>query len=120
MKDYIILLYLAIAGCIIFSLLYVFSGFSYEIVEGKLSIKWTVLKYIPFGSKRVPISSIQDVRRFEFKKDILRGAYIGGNLFIKDGVLLILKEGVFKRVYITPDNPDDFIVNMKHRMATRG
>jgi hypothetical protein len=98
---------------VIFSGLYIFSTFKYEIFGNDLIIKWRLLKYIPFNSRKIDNDNIQAIKKFIFKKDMLHPTDIWGNLFIKKGFIVILKKGFIKRVYITPDNPDLFIGKIK-------
>ena len=53
------------------------------------------------------------------QKDIFAGGDIWGNLFIKKGVIIKLKKGVVKIIYITPDYPNKFIEQVKN-VGTRG
>ena len=103
-------------GLIIFSILYVFASFSYEILENKIYIKWSILKYIPFNSLNIDIDQIVAIRTFDFKNDILAGGRIWGNLLTKKGVIIQLNKGFFKNVYITPDNPKQFMEVARNRM----
>lgn len=107
MNSYLLLV--IATGVVLFSILYLFSSFSYQISEDSIVIQWKLLKYVPFNSRKIDIGNVREVRRFEFKKDILFGANLWGNLFTKEGVIVILKQGFFKRVYLTPEEPDKFI-----------
>jgi hypothetical protein len=98
---------------VIFSGLYIFSTFKYEMSGKDLIIEWRLLKYIPFNSRKIDVDNIQTIRKFIFKKDTLYPTDIWGNLFIKKGFIVILKKGFIKRVYITPDNPDLFVGKIK-------
>ena len=95
----------ALIGLIVFSTLYIFSTFNYEMSGNNLIIKWRLLKYIPFNSRRIDTNNIQSVKTFKFKEDILSPTDIWGNLFVKKGLIVILKEGFIRRIYITPDSP---------------
>lgn len=110
MNSYVLLV--IVAGVILFSILYLFSSFSYQISEDSIVIQWKLLKYVPFNSRKIDINNVREVRRFGFKKDILFGANIWGNLFTKEGVIIILNEGFFRRVYLTPEEPDKFIAKV--------
>jgi hypothetical protein len=98
---------------VVFSVLYVFSTFKYEMCEDNLIIKWKLLKYIPFNSRKINIDNIQTINKFIFKKDTFCPTDIWGNLFIKKGFIVILKKGFLKRVYITRDNPALFVDRIK-------
>src|SRR3972149_4389612 len=89
---------------VVFSVLYVFCTFKYEMSENNLIIKWKLLKYIPFNSRKIDIDNIQTIRKFIFDRDMLHPTDIWGNLFIKKGFIVNLKKGFIKRIYITPDN----------------
>jgi len=91
---------------VLFSVLYVFSTFKYEVFGKDLTIRWKLLKYIPFNSRKIHVDNIQTINKFIFKKDTLYPTDIWGNLFIKKGFIVILEKGFIKRIYITPDNPD--------------
>ena len=78
-------------------------------VGNSLTVTWKLLKYIPFNSRKINIDNIQTIKKFKFKEDMLYPTDIWGNLFIKKGFIVILKEGFIKRVYMTPDNPAVFV-----------
>ncbi len=46
------------------------------------------------------------------------GAHVWGNLFIKEGVIIVLKKGFIRNVYITPDEPYVFIEQLEHRLRS--
>lgn len=100
---------------VVFSALYVFSTFNYEISGNNLIIKWKLLKYIPFNSRKINIDNMQTIKIFIFKEDALYPTDIWGKLFIKKGFIVIMKEGFIKRVYITPDNPAVFVDKINKR-----
>ncbi len=113
----LILLVGIIIGLTIFSIFNTFSNFTYEVKDGYIRIRWRALKYIPFRSIDVSISDIQEARPFVFEKDILAGARVWGKLFIKPGVVLVLKRRSIRywfanRIYITPDNPNELITEI--------
>lgn len=114
MNSYLLLV--IATGVVLFSILYLFSSFSYQISQDSIVIQWKLLKYVPFNSRTIDISNVRQIRRFELKKDILFGANIWGNLFTKEGVIIILKEGFFKRVYLTPEEADKFIAEVEGRI----
>ena len=93
---------------------YIFARFSYHISQDYLRLRQRVLIFIPFSSFKIKTKKIKEVRRFNFKKDILRGGVIYGNVFRKKGVMIILKSWSIrgKRIFITPENPDKFIEEM--------
>jgi hypothetical protein len=102
------------AGTVIFLLLYVFSTFTCRISENSVVMQWHVLKCVPFASRKIGIEDIQEAREFEFRRDMLRGAVIFGNLFVKKGVIITLKPRSWRlqfteRIFVTPENPDTFI-----------
>lgn len=109
-----------LVGFAIFSIFYVFSSFFYEISENKIKIRWKVFKCIPFNSIAININRIQAIRLFNFERDIISGWAVWGNLFIRRGVILELKKGIFKKYYITPKYPEKFIKDVKSRMAASG
>ncbi len=103
-------------GLVIFFTFFVFARFSYEISHDYLRMRQRILIYIPFSFFRIKTKNIQEVRRFDFKKDVLslRGFFIFGNLFRKKGVMIILRRWSFRgrRIFISPENPDRFIKEM--------
>lgn len=110
-------------GCciflIIYSIIYIFSTFSYQISDDFIYIKWKILRYIPFNSHKIGLNQIETIRTFIFKKDILAGGDIWGNPFIKKGVIIKLEKGLIKNIYITPDNPKKFIEQVKNAKRRR-
>ncbi len=92
-------------------IVFIFSSFSYDIIQTSIKMKWKILKYVLIGSRTVQIENIQEVRSFIFKKDVFPGGYIFGNVLSKKCVVLVLRKRVFlmKKIFITPINPDDFI-----------
>ena len=114
MKLYVFI-FLAIC-LILFSILYVFSTFTYHISNTALSIQWRLFRYIPFNSREINIEEVLEVRRFDLSKDLLVGTQIWGNLLIRKGVVLVLKRGFFRHAYVTPKDPDNFIQEMKARI----
>lgn len=100
------------AGIILFAILYVYSTFSYDFNNGYIDIKWRLIKVIPFNRKTIRIENISDIT---FNKNIT-GVAIWGNLIRKKGVIIKLNKGIIKNIYITPDNPDDFIKQVKSKI----
>ena len=106
---------------LIFSILFIFPTVTYEILEDSIKMKWKVFKFILIGSRTIKITNIQEIRKFIFKKDILPGGYIWGNLLIKKGVIIVLNKRLirfsfFKRIFITPKNPDEFIKEINNKL----
>jgi len=98
--------------------LYVCSSFSYVISNNTLKMDWRILKYVRFASREINIDNIQEVRRFRLKQDLFGGGYVFGNLFIKAGVIIILKRRLLfcSKVYITPKEPDIFIEQIINKL----
>jgi hypothetical protein len=107
-----------IIGLFLFLILYVFPTYSYVISGDSIYVKHKILKYVPFRSKKIIIKKIDTVRDFDFKKDIFSGGDIWGNLFIKRGVIIKCKKGFFKNIYVTPENPHQFIEQVREKMTT--
>lgn len=99
---------------IIFLTVFVFARFSYEISQDYLRMRQQIFIYIPFSFCKIKTKNIREVRRCDFKKDLLKGGYIFGNLFRKKGVMIILRRWSFrgKRIFISPENPERFIEQM--------
>jgi hypothetical protein len=109
----------------IFLILYIFSNFSYKFSAKSVVMKWRILKFVPIGSREIDLEDIREARRFEFRKDILGGGFIFGNLFTKRGVLLVLRKRFLsflytKRIFVTPENPEEFINKIKERQQKTG
>ncbi|MBE0449141.1 MAG: hypothetical protein IBX64_13795 [Actinobacteria bacterium] len=123
MSDGLILATLFFLGLAIVMIFYIFGSFTYEIREHSVCMKWELLKYIPFKSVKIDIDDILEARRYSFEKDIAGADYFG-NLLIKPGVILVLKRrrltfSFIKRIYITPDNPDEFIARVNQKIQER-
>jgi hypothetical protein len=95
---------------------YVFGKYPYQIDGNALVVRRRAFGFVPFGRRRISFEMIQDVRRFRWRDDWFRGADIYGSLFIRPGSIIILKSGMWKRVYITPQDPDAFIDSVLFRM----
>jgi hypothetical protein len=107
-------------GFFLFLTLYIFGTFSYIMLDDSIIIKWKILKHIPFSSYEIDVSKIQSIRAFKFKNDIIAGCRILGNLFVKKGVIIQLKRGFAKNIYITPENPSTFIHLVTCKMKNLG
>ena len=103
----------------IFSLIYIFSSFCYDILANRISMRWRILKYIPFNAYEMNFDNIDEIRFFEFRKDMPHGALIWGNLFVRKGVIIQLKKGFFKRMYITPEEPKLFMEKVKDKLVNK-
>lgn len=104
-----------IISLFLFLVIYVFPTYSYTISENTIYVKHKIFKYVPFRSRKINLYKIETIGAFDFKKDIFSGGDIWGNLFIKKGVVIKLKKGFVKIIYITPDNPSKFIEQVKKR-----
>ena len=93
-----------------FMILYVVSTFSYSVSDNCIVMRWYILKYLPFGYRKIPLSTINEVKSFEFS-DFVRGGYIFGNIFTKKGVTIVLTKKFYftNRIFITPSKSDMFI-----------
>ncbi len=109
-----ILLKFILSACIIFVILYVFSNFSYSLNNEVIKVNWRIFYFIPFISSTVKIEQIEDIKHFEFKKDILKPTQVFGNLFIKKGVIVTIKGKLFSyNIYLTPQDPERFIADVR-------
>jgi hypothetical protein len=109
MNTHLVTFLFFLIGFAFFAALYVFASFSYELVDGCLVLRRKILAIIPFGCRRIPVSMIIEIRKFGAKRDWLRGAEIYGKLFLRPGVLIMLRKGFCRRIYVTPSEPDNFI-----------
>jgi hypothetical protein len=98
---------------LLFLIYYVFGKFAYKVQNRHIIVQRTILGILPFGTRSIPFSEIKDIRRYGRKGDWVRGADVYGNLFWKPAVLIILKNGFFRRVFITPSSTDEFIKNAR-------
>ncbi len=108
-----------IGGAVLFLILYVFSSFSYELQTDSLVVRWRLPGGIPFNTKTIRIADIADIHRFRFPADIGGGVEIWGNVAIKKGVLIRTSTGLFRRLYITPDDSDAFIERVRELSVRR-
>ncbi len=118
MSDFQGALIVITMSLVVFLTVYVFASFSYQISQDRLKMKRRILVYIPVNCCKIKIKNIQEVRRFDLRKDLPRGGYIFGNLFRKKGVIIILKRwSLFgKRMFISPENPEKFIEQINNIM----
>lgn len=105
----------SIVGVLIFSILYIFSDFSYELSTEAIIVRWVVLGGIPFGKRQIAFKNIKGARRYSGWRDVFGAYYIAGNLFVKPAVVVFLKHGLIKRVFLTPPAPNDFIKTLESR-----
>jgi hypothetical protein len=73
-------------------------------------MRWYILKYLPFGYLKIPLSNIKEIKPFKLKY-LIRGGYVFGNIFTKRGVTLVLTKKIYftNNIFITPSEPDIFI-----------
>jgi len=94
---------------------YVTANFSYAVRDGDLQMKWRILKWIPISRWRIRFDRIKEVRRFDGRKDLV-GGEIFGNIFSKRVVTLVVDRRFgFKRIFITPNEPELFIEQIRDR-----
>ena len=79
-------------------------------------MQWRILRLVRFAKREIKIRDIQEVRRFELK-DILSGGQIFGNFFIKEGVIVVLRKGIFRKIFITPENADEFVQQLSKKVS---
>lgn len=111
------LVFLALAATV-FSLVYTFAEFSYLIADSTLIMRWHLLGKIPWRSRRIALSGIESVRRFDRRHDLLRGGDIFGRLPSKKGVILSLSRPKLlgRHIWITPPDPDRFIAELTRHL----
>jgi hypothetical protein len=108
----------AIAG-ILFLLLWaayasylVFPRYAYTVAQDAVQIRRWILGVIPFGSHTILLRNVRDVVRFRPPWWPLSLLLVCGRRYSGDGVLLVLRRrhwGVFRVVYLAPDNPGRFM-----------
>jgi hypothetical protein len=96
---------------------FVFGRFSYEIRDSIFVVERRLFFFIPFGKRRIPIENIQEIRPLKGFWDVLRGAEVYGNLFLRRGVLVVLKRGFFKRLFITPPNVAELTNSLEQELV---
>ena len=107
--NYIAPVSVLVVGLALSAAYYLFGSFTYEFNEGGLVMRRKILGGIPFGSRALQFSDVKEVRRFGGAADWWRGADVYGRLFLQPGVLVIMRKGAVRRIYITPSQPDEFI-----------
>ena len=98
------------------AMMFVSTSFSYVIDSHDIIMYRRILKWVPFGSRRIPIGAIKEVRRLRLLPDILLGLRLYGNLLVKRGVVVVLKKGFVRRLYLTPANCDAFVKELETRI----
>ena len=99
-------------GCLLlFSILYVFASFTYTVSDGQLILRWKILKYVPFNSYRIDFDDIEEARMYRFPEDFISLDDIWGTLIRNrnNRVILLTKRRLTKKIYVTPENPNEFI-----------
>ncbi len=85
-----------------------------------MKIQRRILVYIPVNFCKIKIENIREIRRFDPRKDLLKGLNIFGNLFRKKGVIIILKRWSWlvgwNRIFVSPEDPEKFIEQMNNIM----
>lgn len=92
-------------GVALILVLYVFGAYSYSIAEGELVIRWRVLG-MPFGSRRIPVGQIEELRRFDWKSDLFPGFEIWGRLLRGHAWVIVRRTGLLRKIYVTPPDPE--------------
>lgn len=117
-KDLFIATTLAGVAIILILVLYACATFSYSLSQLSLVLRWHILGRVPFGSRTIEFDDIQEARTFRPAPD-LRGGYIFGNIPGKRIITLVLRRRIFlmKRVFITPDDPESFLAELRRRIA---
>jgi hypothetical protein len=94
---------------------YVTANFSYAVRDGDIQMKWRILKWIPINRWRIRLDRVKEVRRFDARQDLV-GGEIFGNILSKRVVTLVVDRRFgFKRIFITPNEPELFIEQIRNR-----
>jgi len=99
----------------------VFPDHQYEITPTSLRMEYRVLKRVRLSKREIRFEDIKDVRRLGFL--IPPGVWAYGNVFKpRSGVLLILRRRLlfWRRVFITPADPDAFVSELRRRLGLAG
>jgi hypothetical protein len=120
-KDLVIVATLVVAGITLILAFYVRATFAYSISERSLTLRWRILGKVPFASRRIELTDIQEARTFRRESDLL-GGFIFGNIPRKRVVTVLLRRRflrffLMKRVFITPDEPESFLTELHQRIA---
>ena len=97
---------------LLFLILHVFSQYSYEFSSEALQIQCKIFGGITFYTTEIPFQNIEGVRLSAEWQDVV-GAKVRGNLSVQPAALIFLKKAFFKRVFVTPKEPDTFVEKLK-------
>jgi len=109
MRSAIIPVFLLFAGMLLLYTLYLGSRFTYNCEADHLYIRWRLPGGLPFGSRRIPYSRIEEVRPFSWRLDATGLGELWGNLPSRKGHVLVLSPGLLRRgpyrkLWITPSD----------------
>ena len=92
---------------------YLFGSFTYDFSQDAVVVKRKIFFGIPYGQRTIRFVEIIEVRRFGNSRDWLLGAQVFGRLFFRPGVIVVTKRGLIRRIYLTPQQPDEFIQGLR-------
>src|SRR5229473_3191387 len=116
--DLFIAATLVAVAILLIVVLYVCATFSYSLSQRSLVLRWHIRGCVPFGPRTIEFDNIQEARTFRPAPDLL-GGYIFGNVLRRRIVTLVLQKRIFlmKRAFITPDDPESFLAELRERIA---
>jgi len=94
---------------------WVFPSYSYAVMDGVLVARRKIFRWIPFGTRRLSIESIQKAEPSGLGR-VPVGALLWGSPFALQGVLLTLsirRLVVWRKIYVTPPDPGGFISELE-------
>ena len=97
--------------CIVFVAifsLFITRRFKYTISDGSLFIEWHMLWIIKYAVTKISRDNIESIGE-PVITDIICMRRNLGNTLSKKSIVIKLKHGMFKNVFITPENIDEFI-----------
>ena len=73
--------------------------------------------FLPFGKRRIALSTIALVRRFDLRRDWLKGTDVYGNLLWRKAIIIELSRGMIRRIFLTPSDPEVFMAELKAKIS---
>ena len=105
-----------VSVAIIFILVfYVTASFSYAVRDTDIKMNRKILKWIPISGWRIRLDRVKEVRRFDARTDLVGGEIFGNVLSKRVVTLVVDRRFGFKRIFITPNEPELFIEQIRNR-----
>jgi len=115
-----VIIFLLFLFASLFYVLYLGSRFTYTFERDHLHIRWRLPGGLPFGSRRIPYTRIEEVRPFSWRLDAAGFGELWGNLPSRRGHVLILsasflRRGPYRKLWITPSDFAEFTADLARR-----